>query len=234
MKIVNLTPIAALLLSSTASATTVGDGVPLIYAPTPYPSSIYNGTQYNATVINGVPYNASNEWPCLTEMGYESIIPTCSLNCISYSLAQDDCDVDDFVCHCTKVGSAKIDAHVVPCLTSGVNATCSGEEIGELANFVHGALCPYFIEVGYEAYAQCGPGWGPPPSSSGAPTTTWGPKPTGNGTWGTWTSTSTSTKTWSNATASATGPAYYTNAAVANKVAGAVVAGGVAAAALFL
>jgi hypothetical protein len=121
---------ALLLASSTHAITTVGDGVPLIYAPTPYPATIYNGTQYNATVINGVPYNASNEWPCLNEEQYESIIPTCSLQCISLSLAQDDCDVNDFTCHCTQVASAKIDSHVVPCLTSGPDALCTGEEIG--------------------------------------------------------------------------------------------------------
>ena len=120
----------ALLLTSSVCATTVGDGVPLIYAPTPYPATIYNGTQYNATTINGVVYNASNEWPCLTEEKYESIIPPCSLTCISMSLAKDDCDVDDFVCHCTAAASAKIDTNVVPCLTSGPDALCNGEEIG--------------------------------------------------------------------------------------------------------
>jgi hypothetical protein len=124
------TSTVALLLASSAIATTVGDGVPLIYAATPYPDTIYNGTQYNATVINGVPYNASNEWPCLTEAQYESIIPPCSIYCIDYSLALDDCDVDDFACHCTKVASAKIDGNVIPCLTSGPGALCSLEEIG--------------------------------------------------------------------------------------------------------
>ena len=125
-----LTSAAALLLTSSVCATTVGDGVPLIYAPTPYPQTIYNGTQYNATTINGITYNASNEWPCLTEKEYESIIPPCSLACISESLAKDDCDVDDFVCHCTAAASAKIDTNVVPCLTSGPDALCSGAEIG--------------------------------------------------------------------------------------------------------
>jgi len=131
MKNAMLASAASLLLfTSSVCATTVGDGVPLIYAPTPYPSTIYNDTQYNATTINGVVYNASNEWPCLTEEQYESIIPPCSLTCISESLAKDDCDVDDFTCHCTAAASAKIDTNVIPCLTSGPGALCSGEEIG--------------------------------------------------------------------------------------------------------
>jgi hypothetical protein len=129
MKNTMLTSAATLLLTSVCT-TTVGDGVPLIYAATPYPDSIYNGTQYNTTTINGVMYNASNEWPCLTEKKYESIIPSCSLACISESLAKDDCDVDDFVCHCTAAGSAKIDANIIPCLISGPGALCSGAEIG--------------------------------------------------------------------------------------------------------
>lgn len=121
---------AAALLFTFVCATTVGDGVPLMYSPTPYPNTIYNGTQYNSTTIDGVTYNASNEWPCLTEKQYESIIPPCSLTCISESLAKDDCDVDDFVCHCTATASAKIDTNVVPCLTSGPDALCNGTEIG--------------------------------------------------------------------------------------------------------
>jgi hypothetical protein len=130
MKNAMFTSAVALLLTSSVYATTVGDGVPLIYAETPYPSTIYNGTQYNATTIDGVVYNASNEWPCLTEAKYESIIPSCSLTCISESLAKNGCDVDDFVCHCTPEGSAKIDTNVIPCLTSGPGALCNGEEIG--------------------------------------------------------------------------------------------------------
>jgi hypothetical protein len=122
--------LSVLLSATTISATTVGNGVPLIYASTPYPSSIYNGTQYNATVINGVPYNASNEWPCLTEAQYVSIIPTCSDTCITNSLAADTCNGDDFVCHCTQAESAKIDSAVIPCLTSGPDALCNGTEIG--------------------------------------------------------------------------------------------------------
>jgi len=240
---------ALLLATSTHAITTVGDGVPLIYAPTPYPASIYNGTQYNATVINGVPYNASNEWPCLDEAGYESIIPTCSLTCISLSLAQDDCDVDDFTCHCTAEASAKIDSHVVPCLTSGPDALCTGEEIGQLANFVHGALCPYFIAVGYGAYEKCDvpwPSWSSASwssaSSASASSSSWGAKPTGpayNGTWSTsWAGAPTTTGAgWASKTGawstSAT-VALYTGAASANKVAGAVVGAAAAAGALFL
>jgi hypothetical protein len=143
------------LMAATASAvTTVGDGVPLIYASEPYPATVYNGTQYNATTINGVPYNASNEWPCLDAKGYESIIPSCSLYCIDLALRSDGCEVDDFVCHCETLHSNKIDTVVVPCLTTGDTATCNSEEIGELVNFVHGALCPYFEAV-TDAYKTC-------------------------------------------------------------------------------
>jgi hypothetical protein len=147
--------LASGLMAATASAVvTVGDGVPLIYAHKPYPATVYNGTQYNATTINGVPYNASNEWPCLTAKGYESIIPTCSHYCIDTALHNDGCDVDDFVCHCETPPSNKLDSIVVPCLTTGDTATCSNEEIGELVNFVHGALCPYFEAV-TDAYKTC-------------------------------------------------------------------------------
>jgi hypothetical protein len=130
MKNAMFTSVVVALLTSSVCAITVGDGVPLIYASTPYSSTIYNGTQYNATTINGVVYNASNEWPCLNEHKYESIIPSCSLTCISYSLARDLCDPDDFACHCTAAASARIDTNVIPCLTSGPGALCNGVEIG--------------------------------------------------------------------------------------------------------
>jgi len=143
------------LMAATASAVTlVGNGVPLIYADKPYPNTIYNGVQYNATVINGVAYNASNEWPCLDAKGYESIVPACSVNCVVTALSTDDCDVDDFVCHCTQLSSEKLDASIKPCLTTGDTATCTSEEIGELINFVHGSLCPYFEAV-TDAYDNC-------------------------------------------------------------------------------
>lgn len=135
------------LMAATASATLVGDGVPLIYADKPYPNTMYNGTQYNATVIDGVAYNASNQWPCLDAKGYESIVPACSLICLDAALQTDDCDVDDFVCHCHEANSKKLDASIKPCLTTGDTATCTNEEIGELINFVHGSLCPYFEAV---------------------------------------------------------------------------------------
>jgi len=143
------------LLAATASAlTTVGNGVPLIYADKPYPATVYNGTQYNATQINGVAYNASNEWPCLTAKGYESILPPCAVSCINKALLGDQCDIDDFVCHCQTLHSNKLDTIVVPCLTTPPTATCSDQEIGELVNFVHGALCPYFEAV-TTAYDNC-------------------------------------------------------------------------------
>jgi len=135
------------LMAATASATLVGNGVPLIYAATPYPNTIYNGTKYNATVINGVAYNASNEWPCLDAKGYESMMPTCTRYCIETALPTDGCGVDDFVCHCQELSSEKLDASIKPCLTTGDTATCTDEEIGELVNFVHGSLCPYFKAV---------------------------------------------------------------------------------------
>jgi hypothetical protein len=104
----------------------------------------------------------------------------------------------------------------------------------ELINFVHGALCPYFIAVGYSAYSQCGAGWPKPgwPTGAPSPSKSWAAAPTGNGTWGTWTSTSTA---WVKTNTSTTAPvAQYTGAAVARNVAGALAVGGAAAAAFLL
>jgi len=136
------------LMAATASATLfAGDHVPIIYAATPYPGTTYNGTQYNATVINGVAYNASNEWPCLDAKQYESIVPACARYCIQTALPSDGCDVDDFVCHCEEDRSLLLDASIKPCLTEAPTATCTKEEIGQVINFVHGALCPFFEAV---------------------------------------------------------------------------------------
>jgi hypothetical protein len=123
--------VAAAAMAATAAAiTTVGDGVPLIYAPTPYPDPPYKGTQYNATVINGVPFNASNEWPCLTAEKYFTIPPACSKDCLIGTFKNTTlCDDDDFTCHCSADGSAELDKYVIPCL-SAADSPCTGEEIG--------------------------------------------------------------------------------------------------------
>ncbi|KIW08880.1 uncharacterized protein PV09_00804 [Verruconis gallopava] len=175
--------VVAAVLAATASAATVGDGVPLIYSPTPYPNPPYLGVQYNATVINGVPFNNSNEWPCLTAEKYFSIPPQCARQCLIETFGNATlCADDDFTCHCTAAGSAELDKTIIPCL-SAANGPCTGEEIGELANFVHGALCPYFMATTYEeAYGHCGSygggsygggSYGTPSSSKGSwPATT--------------------------------------------------------------
>lgn len=186
---------SAVALLASAAAVSAGD-YPITYASTPFKDSIYNGTQYNETVINGVTYNASNLWPGLTAKDYESIIPSCSLQCISQSLAADSCDVDDFSCHCTQSQSEIIDAAVVPCLTTGPLALCTGPEIGQLANFVHGSLCPYFIDTPKDvAY--------PPKSTS---TSSWSTSSTSSADewdWSTSTSSSSSSSAyWTKATSS--------------------------------
>jgi len=160
--------VVAAAIAATASAiTTVGDGVPLIYAAKPYANPPYDGVQYNATAIAGVPFNASNEWPCLTAEKYFSIPPPCAKECLVGTFKNATiCDDDDFTCHCESAGSAELDKYIIPCLVSGVGS-CSGEEIGELANFVHAALCPYFNGVSHkEAYGSCDGSWAP---SSAAP-----------------------------------------------------------------
>lgn len=198
---------AAIFAASVAAGKTVfvGDGtVPLIYAAEPYPDSIYNSTQYNQTVIAGVTYNASNEWPHLNAKQYESILPACSSTCIKLALAADDCDVDDFFCHCTADQSAKIDSTVVPCLTSGPNALCTGEEIGELANFVHGSLCPYFIDTKEPTTSSSKGGdyWPVPTTSSSSSSEYWSIPTSSSSSSEAWgkpecsTSTSTSTTTY--------------------------------------
>lgn len=129
--IASATIFAATVAAGSSKTVFVGDGtVPLIYAAEPFPDSIYNGTQYNQTEIRGITYNSSNEWPCLTSKQYTSILPACAANCVAIALAADDCDVDDFLCHCTASQSAILDSTIIPCLTSGDNALCTGEEIG--------------------------------------------------------------------------------------------------------
>jgi len=145
------------LMAATASAvTTIGNGVPVTYAAEPYTATTYNGTRYNGTVISGVALNSSNEWPCFDTEDYESIIPACSVSCINIALRGDGCDVGDFWCHCQTLHSNKLDSIVVPCLTTGDTATCSGEEIGALVNFIHGSLCPYMeAKTHAEVYDNC-------------------------------------------------------------------------------
>jgi hypothetical protein len=125
--------VAAAALVATASAgkdfPTIGDGVPLIYAATPYPNPPYDGVQYNATVIKDTPLNASNEWPCLTAKKYWSIPPPCAYDCLVGTFANATiCDDDDFTCHCHPDGSAELDKYIIPCLVS--SGSCTGEEIG--------------------------------------------------------------------------------------------------------
>jgi hypothetical protein len=122
--------VVATAIAATASAATVGDGVPLIYAATPYPNPPYDGVQYNATAINGVPLNASNEWPCLTAAKYWTIPPPCAFDCLVGTFKNATiCADDDFNCHCDAEGSAELDKYIIPCLTAATG-TCSGEEIG--------------------------------------------------------------------------------------------------------
>jgi len=182
--------VAAVALAASASAIkvagTIGDGVPVIYADTPYPNPPYLGTQYNATVIRGVDLNNKNMWPCLTAEKYYTIPPPCSVECLKKTFAASDyCDDNDFTCHCTAKGSAELDKTVVPCLTSGVGE-CTGEEIGQLANFVHASLCPYFMATTHEeAYGKCDGAWEPEPVPSSSAKNDYWPKPTS-----TWTSSS--------------------------------------------
>lgn len=92
----------------------------------------------------------------------------------------------------------------------------------ELANFVHGALCPYFIAVGYDAYANC---------ENPATTTcsSFTHQPTGN-----YSATVTGNATTTGVAKSTVTAAQFTGAASINKLAGAMVFGGVAAVAFFM
>ena len=125
------TTLTALTLAIGASAVEfIGDGVPLIYAETPYPNPPFDGVQYNATILNGVPLNSSNEWPCLTADKYFSFAPSCSRQCLMETFKNATvCPDDDFSCHCTQAGSDDLNFYVIPCLTGGVG-DCSEAEIG--------------------------------------------------------------------------------------------------------
>ena len=136
---------AATIIALAASATAVeiiGDGVPLIYAETPFPNPPFDGVQYNATIINGVSLNSSNEWPCLTADKYFSFAPSCSRQCLVETFKNATvCPDDDFSCHCTQAGSDDLNFYVIPCLTGGVGG-CSEEEIGSKSFRVQTQLCP--------------------------------------------------------------------------------------------